>query len=173
MVGDLPLTGGGHAAQLEKMRLCECRGRSVWNGTYGCAPISHVTTPLVRSTLLLVRLPLKETDPSLEVPPVPLGVRWKFRPFARLPKRVHSVGRKSKIVVEIVDLRSVTLVLYVVLKFHAFKKNRTETLSGRRPSRKSGADEHTGHVLREGAEAGVRCRRGDDGACGCAGADVG
>ena len=70
MVGDLPLTGGGHAAQLEKMRLCECRGRSVWNGTYGCAPISHVTTPLVRSTLLLVRLPLKETDPSLEVPPV-------------------------------------------------------------------------------------------------------
>ncbi len=30
----------------------------------------------------------------------PLGVRWKFRPFARLPKRVHSVGRNK---VEIVD----------------------------------------------------------------------
>ena len=35
----------------------------------------------------------------MEVPPVPLGVRWKFRPFARLPKqRVHSV---IEIVVEI------------------------------------------------------------------------
>ena len=99
MVGDLPLTDGGLAAQLEKMRPCECRGRSVWNGTYACAPISHVTTPLVRSMLLLVRLPLEETDPSLEVPPFPLGVRWKFRPFARLPKqRVHSV---IEIVVEI------------------------------------------------------------------------
>ena len=25
----------------------------------------------------------------------PLGVRWKFRPFARPPKRVHSVGRNQ------------------------------------------------------------------------------
>ena len=35
----------------------------------------------------------------MEVPPFPLGVRWKFCPFARLPKqRVHSV---IEIVVEI------------------------------------------------------------------------
>ena len=33
-------------------------------------------------------------------------------------------------------------------------------------SRTSGADEHTGQVLPEGAEAGASCRRGDAGCCG-------
>ena len=117
MVGDLPLTGGGVAAQLEKMRLCECRGRSVWNGTYGCAPISHVTTPLVRSTLLLVRSPLKETDPSLEVPPVPLGVRWKFRPFAA---QTRAFGRSKSWLKLSICVQHESM--YVVLKFWVQKK---------------------------------------------------
>ena len=34
----------------------------------------------------------------------PLGVRWKFRPFARLP---NACIRSVEIMVEIVDLRSV------------------------------------------------------------------
>jgi hypothetical protein len=115
VVGDLPLTGGGLAAQLEKMRLCECRGRSVWNGTYGCAPISHVTTPLVRSTLLLVRLPLKETDPSLEVPPV----RSAFVGSSARSLGCPNACIRSKSMVEIVELRSV---VYVVLKFNGVQK---------------------------------------------------
>jgi hypothetical protein len=69
--------------------------------------------------LLLVRLPLEETDPSLEVPPFPLGVRWKFRPFARLPEqRVHSVLKSWLKLVQwsLRNLRG------LVLKLNEFKK---------------------------------------------------
>jgi hypothetical protein len=48
----------------------------------------------------------------------PLGVRWKFRPFARLPKRVHSVGRNQWLKLS----RELRSVVYVVLKFNGVQK---------------------------------------------------
>ena len=56
----------------------------------------------------------------MEVPPFPLGVRWKFRPFARLPKqRVHSV---IEIVVEIGLVEICADYPGLVLKLNEFKK---------------------------------------------------